>query len=99
VDRWDFLFHAKAHKEQRGKANFLLRLLIFATLRETNHILQSKLFFESEALLNSPVSLFLRPRSRRTMDSIRVSEAPDPGSIPGETTDARLLSEVGLFYA
>jgi hypothetical protein len=26
----------------------------------------------------------LRPRS--TMDSIRVSEAPDPGSIPGEAT-------------
>lgn len=25
-----------------------------------------------------------RPRS--TMDSIRVSEAPDPGSIPGEAT-------------
>ena len=23
---------------------------------------------------------------RRTMDSIRVSEAPDPGSIPGEAT-------------
>ena len=26
-----------------------------------------------------------RPRS--TMDSIRVSEAPDPGSIPGEATN------------
>ena len=25
-------------------------------------------------------------RSCRTMDSIRVSEAPDPGSIPGRTT-------------
>lgn len=25
-------------------------------------------------------------RPRRTMDSIRVSEAPDPGSIPGEAT-------------
>ncbi len=24
--------------------------------------------------------------SRSTMDSMRVSEAPDPGSIPGETT-------------
>ncbi len=27
-----------------------------------------------------------RKRSCRTMDSIRVSEAPDPGSIPGRTT-------------
>jgi hypothetical protein len=27
-------------------------------------------------------------RSRSTMDSIRVSEAPDPGSIPGGTTKA-----------
>ena len=26
---------------------------------------------------------------RRTMDSIRVSEAPDPGSIPGEATLSR----------
>lgn len=25
--------------------------------------------------------------SRSTMDSIRVSEAPDPGSIPGEATN------------
>jgi hypothetical protein len=36
-----------------------------------------------------PKQLFLRPnaiRPRSTMDSIRVSEAPDPGSIPGEAT-------------
>ena len=28
-----------------------------------------------------------KSRPRSTMDSIRVSEAPDPGSIPGEATD------------
>ena len=28
----------------------------------------------------------LSNRPRRTTDSIRVSEAPDPGSIPGEAT-------------
>ena len=35
----------------------------------------------------------MRPRS--TMDSIRVSEAPDPGSIPGEAT---LYAYKVLFY-
>ncbi len=33
--------------------------------------------------------IFASLRSRSTMDSIRVSEAPDPGSIPGETTDKK----------
>lgn len=33
---------------------------------------------------------FCAIRSRSTMDSIRVSEAPDPGSIPGETTIFRI---------
>ena len=33
------------------------------------------------------------------MDSIRVSEAPDPGSIPGETTNPRSESCGLLFEA
>ena len=32
------------------------------------------------------------------MDSIRVSEAPDPGSIPGEATSKRLYSNMQPFY-
>jgi hypothetical protein len=41
----------------------------------------------------------LWPRS--TMDSIRVSEAPDPGSIPGEATSFKkiLHSETALPHA
>ncbi len=31
------------------------------------------------------------------MDSIRVSEAPDPGSIPGEATKVQYYAELFLF--
>ena len=37
-------------------------------------------------LLTNKLSSVLITRPRSTMDSIRVSEVPDPGSIPGEAT-------------
>ena len=40
---------------------------------------------DSRQLFNQLTYQLVRPRS--TMDSIRVSEAPDPGSIPGEATN------------
>ncbi len=36
------------------------------------------------------------PRPRSTMDSMRASEAPDPGSIPGEATKKPNLT-MGFF--
>jgi hypothetical protein len=38
-----------------------------------------------------PAKIMRRPRS--TMDSTRVSEAPNPGSIPGEATKQKTFIE------
>ena len=45
-------------------------------------------------IVNCPLSIVNYKRPRSTMDSIRVSEAPDPGSIPGEATKNR-----SMYYA
>jgi methyl halide transferase len=69
--------------------------LIFATSACLNIVvsLPSEWLFGPAGTCTAVTSIcFLWPRS--TMDSIRVSEAPDPGSIPGEAT---IFS--AMFYA
>ena len=46
---------------------------------------------------NRFISKFNWPRS--TMDSIRVSEAPDPGSIPGEATNKNAAQKSSIFIS